>query len=53
MVNCYSNNRHLADAESVSQDVPARRRQTAMPAPQPSAKRLCNDPLAPEAADVD
>ena len=24
-----------------------------MPAPQPSAKRLCNDPLAPEAADVD
>ena len=43
----------VSDAESVSRDVPARRRQTAMPAPQPSAKRLCNDQLAPEAADVD
>ena len=44
----------VSDAESVvSREVPARRRQTAMPAPQPSAKRLCNDPLAPEAADVD
>ena len=41
----------VSDAESVSQDVPARRRQTAVPAPQPSAKRI--DPLAPEAADVD
>ena len=40
-------------AESVSRDVSARRRQTVMPAPQPSAKRLCNDPLVPEAADVD
>ena len=46
----------VSDAESVSRDVPARRRQTAMPAPQPSAKRrLCNYPLAParEAANVD
>ena len=43
----------VSDAESVSRDVPARRRQTAMPAPQPSAERLCNDQLAPEAADVD
>ena len=42
----------VSDAESVSLDVPARRRQTAMPAPQPSAKSLYNDPLAPEAADV-
>ena len=43
----------VSDAESISRDVPARRRQTAMPAPQPSAERLCNDQLAPEAADVD
>ena len=43
----------VSDAESISRDVPARRRQTAMPAPQPSAKRLCDDQLAPEAADVD
>ena len=43
----------VSDAESVSLDVPARRRQTAKPAPQPSAKRLCNDQLALESADVD
>ena len=43
----------VSDAESVSRDVPACRQQTAMPAPRPSAKRLCNDPLAPEAANVD
>ena len=47
----------VSDAESVSRDVPARRRQTAiisaMPSPQPSAKRLCNHQLALEAADVD
>ena len=42
-------------AESISQDVPARRWQTAMPAPKPSAKILCNNPLAQEAGmpDVD